>query len=239
MPATGSDAKTWTQRFERLAKLAESGRLVEKIADASLVLDDVKKLFTALRDHYGIVDEPSSYEGREIVLGPRAGDYYLVRSGVAEGELVVSHGNFKIDSALQIQAKPSMMTPGDPLEGIRGKKSRKSSSERSETTVQPVPSVGRRTSFASMEQVGLRNRNSPPPTPQRMTRSQVRCPSTAVGSFWDLLVTTARRVATAARRMSFALTARIGFKRRSSPPTTLRRMTVSALSLQLTATQLP
>jgi Cu(I)/Ag(I) efflux system membrane fusion protein len=55
-------------------------------------------------------DEPT-FEGREIVLGPRAGDYYLVRSGLKEGEIVVTNGNFKIDSAIQIQAKPSMMTP--------------------------------------------------------------------------------------------------------------------------------
>jgi Cu(I)/Ag(I) efflux system membrane fusion protein len=55
--------------------------------------------------------EEPTYEGREIVLGPRAGDYYLVRSGLSEGELVVTNGNFKLDSALQISAKPSMMTP--------------------------------------------------------------------------------------------------------------------------------
>ena len=52
-----------------------------------------------------------TYEGREVVLGPRAGDYYIVKSGLAEGEIVVTNGNFKIDSALQIQAKPSMMNP--------------------------------------------------------------------------------------------------------------------------------
>ncbi|MHC4879916.1 MAG: efflux RND transporter periplasmic adaptor subunit [Planctomycetota bacterium] len=52
-----------------------------------------------------------TFEGREIVLGPRAGDYYLVTHGLGEGEVVVTAGNFKIDSALQIQAKPSMMTP--------------------------------------------------------------------------------------------------------------------------------
>jgi len=52
-----------------------------------------------------------TYEGREVVLGPRAGDWYLVVSGLEEGERVVTHGNFKIDSALQIQAKPSMMSP--------------------------------------------------------------------------------------------------------------------------------
>ena len=54
-----------------------------------------------------------TFEGRQIVLGPRAGKYYLVRRGSAlvEGELVVTRGNFKIDSALQLNAKPSMMSP--------------------------------------------------------------------------------------------------------------------------------
>jgi len=52
-----------------------------------------------------------TFEGREVVLGPRAADYYLVMEGLAEGEVVVTKGNFKIDSALQIQAKPSMMNP--------------------------------------------------------------------------------------------------------------------------------
>jgi len=51
------------------------------------------------------------YAGREVLLGPRAGDYYLVEKGLTEGEQVVVQGNFKIDSALQILAKPSMMSP--------------------------------------------------------------------------------------------------------------------------------
>lgn len=54
--------------------------------------------------------EPT-FQGREVVLGERAGDYYVVREGLEEGELVVTKGNFKIDSALQIQARPSMMSP--------------------------------------------------------------------------------------------------------------------------------
>ncbi len=57
--------------------------------------------------------EKPTFEGREIVLGPRAGDYYLVEDGLSEGQIVVTRGNFKIDSALQIQAKPSMMAPPD------------------------------------------------------------------------------------------------------------------------------
>ncbi len=56
-------------------------------------------------------DEGPLFEGREIELGPRAGDFYIVKSGLEEGELVVTNGTFKIDSELQIQAKPSMMSP--------------------------------------------------------------------------------------------------------------------------------
>ena len=55
-------------------------------------------------------DQPT-FEGREIVLGPRAGKSYIVRGGLREGERVVTQGNFKIDSSLQIHAKPSMMNP--------------------------------------------------------------------------------------------------------------------------------
>ncbi|PXA03014.1 efflux transporter periplasmic adaptor subunit [Coraliomargarita sinensis] len=58
-----------------------------------------------------------TYEGREITLGPRAGDVYLVASGLEAGERVVTQGAFKIDSALQIQAKPSMMNPEEAANG--------------------------------------------------------------------------------------------------------------------------
>lgn len=50
------------------------------------------------------------YTGRTITLGLKAGDYYIVKGGLKQGELVVTKGAFKIDSALQIQAKPSMMS---------------------------------------------------------------------------------------------------------------------------------
>ncbi len=62
-----------------------------------------------------------AFEGREIVLGPRAGDVYVVRTGLKVGERVVTKGAFKIDSALQIQAKPSMMTPRGGGGGPAGK----------------------------------------------------------------------------------------------------------------------
>ncbi|UCD94329.1 MAG: efflux RND transporter periplasmic adaptor subunit [Candidatus Zixiibacteriota bacterium] len=51
------------------------------------------------------------FEGREVELGLKVGEYYTVRSGLAEGEMVVTNGAFKIDSELQLRAKPSMMSP--------------------------------------------------------------------------------------------------------------------------------
>ncbi len=57
--------------------------------------------------------EKPTYEGREIVIGARAGDYYIVESGLVEGEIVVINGNFKIDSEMQLRAKPSMMNASD------------------------------------------------------------------------------------------------------------------------------
>ena len=89
--------------------------------EAPLVIPASAPLITGRRAvvYVAAKDRPRSYEGREIVLGPRAGDYYLVRQGLSEGELVVVNGNFKIDSAIQIRAKPSMMSPegGGPSPG--------------------------------------------------------------------------------------------------------------------------
>jgi len=55
-------------------------------------------------------DEGSIYMQKEVVLGPRVGEDYIVLSGLMEGEYVVSHGSFKIDSAMQIAGKQSMMS---------------------------------------------------------------------------------------------------------------------------------
>lgn len=54
-------------------------------------------------------DRPT-FEGREVILGPRANKVYIVESGLVEGDRVVTNGAFKIDSAMQISAKPSMMS---------------------------------------------------------------------------------------------------------------------------------
>jgi|GEM_PF-49431 len=53
--------------------------------------------------------EAPAFEMREIELGARVGDDYLVLSGVEEGEQVVSNGVFAIDAAAQLSGNYSMM----------------------------------------------------------------------------------------------------------------------------------
>jgi len=54
------------------------------------------------------------FQVREVELGMRSGDFYVIESGVDEGELVVFHGAFRIDSEMQLADRFSMMnrTPG-------------------------------------------------------------------------------------------------------------------------------
>ena len=87
---------------------------------APLVTGKRAMVYVALPKEEGV------YEGRDVVLGPRAGDYYLVKEGLKAGERVVVHGAFKLDSSLQIQGKPSMMAPDGgsaPVEHLPGEAS--------------------------------------------------------------------------------------------------------------------
>ena len=59
--------------------------------------------------------ESPTYEAREVTLGSVAGGFYIVESGLSEGEEVVVNGAFRIDSAMQILAKPSMMMPREDV----------------------------------------------------------------------------------------------------------------------------
>jgi Cu(I)/Ag(I) efflux system membrane fusion protein len=91
------------------------GYVVDTPTEAPLVIPASSPLVTGTRAvvYVQLTNEPKpTFEGRQVVLGPRAGDFYLVKDGLVEGERVVTNGSFKIDSALQIQAKPSMMSAG-------------------------------------------------------------------------------------------------------------------------------
>ena len=98
------------------SRLNQEGKVVknpEKAGEPPLVIPASAPLITGKRAvvYVRLPEDPGAFEGREVTLGPRANDYYIVREGLQEGELVVVNGNFKIDSAAQILAKPSMMNP--------------------------------------------------------------------------------------------------------------------------------
>lgn len=105
-----------------LVPAEELGYVQDPDAEAPLVVPASAVLRTGKRAVVYIEKtdtETPTFEGREIEIGPRAGDLFIVKDGLVSGDRVVTSGAFKLDSALQIQAKPSMMNPngGGPTPG--------------------------------------------------------------------------------------------------------------------------
>jgi Cu(I)/Ag(I) efflux system membrane fusion protein/cobalt-zinc-cadmium efflux system membrane fusion protein len=59
-------------------------------------------------------------EPREVQLGARAGDDFIVQKGVKEGEEIVTSANFLIDSESQLQAALGSFVPPPPGAGAAG-----------------------------------------------------------------------------------------------------------------------
>ena len=57
------------------------------------------------------------FEAREVIVGPRTGEFFPVLEGLAEGERVVTRGGFLIDSQFQITGHPSLFYPGGLMAG--------------------------------------------------------------------------------------------------------------------------
>ncbi len=55
--------------------------------------------------------EPGRFQIRRVVLGASSGDYVAILSGVKEGEMVATRGNFLIDSQMQLAGNPSLIDP--------------------------------------------------------------------------------------------------------------------------------
>ena len=100
------------------ARLRADGKLArpdDKGDSAPLVIPASAPLITGKRSivYVAVEGEEGVFEGREVTLGPKAKDYYVVLEGLMEGDQVVVNGNFKIDSAVQILARPGMMDMED------------------------------------------------------------------------------------------------------------------------------
>ena len=131
-----------------LVKAEELGYVTSGFEDVNpLVIPATAPLYTGERSLVYVAvpnaAEPT-YEARTVELGPRVGAYYIVRSGISEGEQVVVNGSFKIDAELQIQAKPSMMDPAD--ESKAGKNDHAAMQEMNGTALvvapEQIPDIG-------------------------------------------------------------------------------------------------
>ena len=60
------------------------------------------------------------YTPVEVVLGPRAGDFFPVLKGLSGGEQVAVRGSFLLDSQFQIQGLPSLFYPTGQTAGAGG-----------------------------------------------------------------------------------------------------------------------
>lgn len=86
---------------------------LDKLENA-LVVPKSAVLWTGKRAVVYVKDtsfEQPVFQYREVVLGPEAGNMYVVGEGLKAGEEVVANGVFKVDAAAQLQGKRSMMNP--------------------------------------------------------------------------------------------------------------------------------
>ncbi len=109
-PGTEYAHKLWSGFADELSRQALAGQRIKRKSQAGKIIEQLDEIMDRAREAFAPVGQPT-FEGREVVLGPRVGDYYIVERGLTEGELVVTEGNFKLDAEIQIKAKPSMMTP--------------------------------------------------------------------------------------------------------------------------------
>lgn len=112
-------------------------------------------LTTGQRQLVYVEKEPGKYQLMEPKLGPRAGDYYPVLSGLSEGDRVVARGNFLLDSQYQITGRASLLYPGGSSGEFAG----------------PDPETG----FTPKEQANI---NQLPATERALAAAQKTCPIT-------------------------------------------------------------
>lgn len=91
------------------AQVRSTGHSDEKV----LVIPKSSVLWTGTRSvvYVDLSDaQNAAFEMREVVLGPRAGEKYVVLSGLEAGEDIVTNGVFAVDAAAQLSGNYSMMS---------------------------------------------------------------------------------------------------------------------------------
>lgn len=93
------------------------GMLVDAVVTLSKKSNDVTDiivpksavLWTGKRSVVYVQQDHNKYALREVVLGERTGDNYVILKGLHEGEYVVTNGAFTVDAAAQLAGLPSMV----------------------------------------------------------------------------------------------------------------------------------
>jgi hypothetical protein len=114
-------------------------------------------LTTGQRQLVYVEKVPGKYQLVEPRLGPRAGDYYPVLSGLSEHDRVVTRGNFLLDSQYQITGRASLLYPGGSSGEFAG----------------PDPTTG----FTAEELASL---DKLPPGDRELAKQQKICPITGL-----------------------------------------------------------
>lgn len=99
----------------RMVKATELGYAVpDPDAPLPLMVPTTAPLRAGRRDVVYVAtpapDGGQRFEVRDVVLGPRTDNGFIVRSGLVEGEEVVREGAFKIDAELQLRGGDGVMT---------------------------------------------------------------------------------------------------------------------------------
>jgi hypothetical protein len=78
--------------------------MIKETLGSKLAVAESAVLDTGLRKIVYLVKEDNIFESREVNLGQKAGDYYEVLSGLKAGNVVVTSGNFLVDSESKLKA---------------------------------------------------------------------------------------------------------------------------------------
>ncbi|MDD5136931.1 MAG: efflux RND transporter periplasmic adaptor subunit, partial [Candidatus Omnitrophica bacterium] len=82
-----------------------------------LAIDENAVLDTGLRKIVYLSKEGGLLESREVKLGSKAEGYYEVLDGLEEGDIVVTSGNFLIDSETRLKSVVSSQETADHKHG--------------------------------------------------------------------------------------------------------------------------
>ena len=96
---------------DKLGNCATCGMLLEKTTQV-LAIPATAVLDTGIRKIVYIDKGNGQYVGKEVALGPKAGDYYPILEGLEEGDKVVTSANFLIDSQSQLTGGASALYGG-------------------------------------------------------------------------------------------------------------------------------